>query len=63
MIYKQDDGKERIMSCYFSLCKFSYYHLGQSGIETEVFREYVSQQVDDFERCNLHNFTEAFLNQ
>ena len=30
--HKTTDAKKT--SCYFSWCKFNYYHLGQSGIET-----------------------------
>ena len=50
-------------TCYFLGCEFRYYHLGQSGIETEVFLKYLSQWVfrcDESERFNLQNFTEAF---
>ena len=47
---------------YFLWCEFHCFHLGQSGIETEVFLKYLSQwafRFDESERFNLQNFTEA----
>ena len=46
--------KNNIMLIF--LCKLGYYHLGQSGTETQVFLEYLSGSVfrsDDSERFNL----------
>ena len=37
--------KKKITSRYFSLRKLSYYHQDQSGIETQVFLEYLSLQL------------------
>ena len=40
------------------------FHLGRSGMETQVFLEYLSQCVfrsDNSERINLQNFTSGFL--